>query len=381
MHQRLLSISLLILCGLGLLFAWVPDQFVWNIFEGLIFLLLILWTGAWMAGRTEARWSWMFLPPGVVAVWGCVQLRMHWSVYALATRQDILRWSTYLAILFLAVQLFGGRGSTLRRVFTVYSLALAFVSVFQWFLGNGKIYWIFSTREPAGLGPFLNYDHYASFIALALPMAVVEMFRNPRQRWFFALAAAVLYASVLAGGSRAGFVLVTLELILLSILLGFSGRIALAVVALILVFGSVIGWDHLYDRLQLPDPYGGRREVAASSIQMFHSNPWHGFGLGTWTYVYPAYARKDFGVFINAAHNDWLQWACDGGVAVAGCLFLLFCGACSLVKRAPWALGVPIVFLHGVVDFPMQGHFLPAIVFLMLGMAIRRAPGHRTDKA
>jgi O-antigen ligase len=379
MYQRLLSIALLVLCGLGLLVGWVPDQFLWNISEGLVFLLVILWTAAWLAGRAEARWSWMFVPVAAVAAWGCVQLRMNWSVYAFATKQDVIRWSTYLAVLFLGVQLFGTRrtGTTFRRVFTVYSIVLAIVSIFQWFVGNGKIFWVFPTHETAGMGPFLNYDHYASFIALALPMAVVEMFRNPRQRWFFALAAAVLYASVLAAASRAGFVLLTLELILLSLLLGFSWRAAAAVVWLVLIFGTVIGWGHLYDRLQLPDPYGGRREVASSSIEMFRSNPWHGFGLGTWTQVYPAYAQKDFGVFINAAHNDWLQWACDGGLPVAGSLFLLFCGACALVKRVPWALGVPIVFVHGVIDFPMQGRFLPAIVFLVLGTAIRNAAEHQ----
>jgi hypothetical protein len=34
-------------------------------------------------------------------------------------------------------------------------------------------------------------------------------------------------------------------------------------------------------------------------------------------------------------------------------------------------MGVPIVFLHSLIDFPMQGHFLPAVVFLILGVAAR----------
>jgi O-antigen ligase len=138
-----------------------------------------------------------------------------------------------------------------------------------------------------------------------------------------------------------------------------------------IAFGFVVGWQTLYERLRIPDPYDGRREVASATVQMFEANPWKGFGLGTWTNVYPAYASKDFGVFINAAHNDWLQSGAEVGIPVLACLFLLFGASIFLVRKAPGALGVPIVFLHSLIDFPMQGRFLPAIVLLVLGIAVR----------
>jgi hypothetical protein len=52
-------------------------------------------------------------------------------------------------------------------------------------------------------------------------------------------------------------------------------------------------------------------------------------------------------------------------------LFVVFAGSIVIVRRVPWALGVPMVFLHSVIDFPMQGRFLPAFVFLILGVAAR----------
>lgn len=374
MLSRLLSTALMLLCGAGLLIAWIPDQVHWYIFDALIFGLLILWTSVWSVGKVEATGSWLLAPLLGVVACGAVQLVLHWSVYAFATAVDVIRWGTYFSVLFLAAQLFDGEmGRQFRRAFVIYALVVAIVSVLQYFLGNGRIYWLFDTRETAGLGPFLNRDHFATFIALALPMALVEMVRHSRRRWFYAVSTAILYASVVAGASRAGFVLVTLELVLLSVLLGLSGRMVLAVVGLIVIFGFVVGWGHLYERLQVPDPYSGRREVVASTVTMIRSNPWRGYGLGTWTYVYPAYAQKDFGVFINAAHNDWLQWAADGGLPMAGCLLLLAGGTCVSVRRAPWALGVPIAFLHCAIDFPMQGRYLPALVFLVLGAAIRSA--------
>jgi O-antigen ligase len=373
MLTRLLSTTLLVLAGAGLCLAWMTDAFVWHIFEALVFTLLALWTFAWAGGKLQAAWSWILVLPVAIVAWGALQLFKGWSAYPFATATDLLRWGTYAAILFLAVQLFGEDDSrtAFRRAFTIYALILAIVSVFQYFLGNGKIYWLFTATEPAGLGPFLNRDHYASFIALALPVPIVEMLRRPRQSWFYALTAAVLYASAVAGASRAGFVLLTLELVVLTMLLALPGRVVLGMVGLIIVFGFVVGWDTLYERLQAPDPYAGRREVAAATLQMVKAQPLKGFGLGTWTYVYPAYAQKDFGPFVNAAHNDWLQWTSDGGAPVLACMLALFAAACLLVRRAPWALGVPAVLLHGLIDFPMQGRFLPAVVFIVLGVAIR----------
>jgi O-antigen ligase len=358
----------------GLLISWIPNRAVWYTFEALVFGLVALWTATWLAGKAEARWSWLFVPLFGIVGWAATQLAMNWTEYVFATTVELLRWAAYLGIVFLAAQVFGRpMAGVFRKAFTVYALVVGVVSVLQWFLGNGKVYWLFKVTETASLGPFYNRDHYASFVALAIPTAVVEMRRNPRQGWFYGLAAAVLYATAVAGGSRAGFVVLTLELILLALVLALPGRSVLALAGLIVIFGFVVGWDYLYQRLQLPDPYAGRREVASASLRMWKAKPWTGHGLGTWTDVYPAYAEKDFGVFVNAAHNDWLQWADDGGVPFVACMLVLFFGACALAYRVPWALGVPIVLLHGAIDFPMQGRFLPALVFLVLGVAIRAA--------
>lgn len=375
MLDRLLSNFLLVLCGAGLLVAWMPDRNVWRGFEVLVLGSLIVWLGCWVAGMTRGAWSLQFLPLAAVMFWGSVQLWMGWSVYRFATEVEVIRWAVYSAIFFLAFQSFREErnGSRFRSIAAIYGLAIALLSIFQYFLGNGKIFWLFESAETAGLGPFLNRDHYASFVALALPCAVTEMLRRRDRCWFFGITAAVLYASVIAGASRAGSVLVTLELLVLVVALRSTARLALALFALAVGFGFVVGWDVLYDRLHTPDPYAGRREVAAATIEMCRANPWKGFGLGTWTQVYPAYAQKDFGVFINAAHNDWLQWTADGGTPMLLFMLLIAGGAASLVRRVPWAIGAPVVFIHGLIDFPMQGRFLPAVVFLMLGIAARAA--------
>ena len=46
-------------------------------------------------------------------------------------------------------------------------------------------------------------------------------------------------------------------------------------------------------------------------------NFWFGFGLGSWPWAYPRYAIIDPVLFANHAHNDWAEWAADGGLPFA----------------------------------------------------------------
>ena len=137
---------------------------------------------------------------------------------------------------------------------------------------------------------------------------------------------------------------------------------------------AVVGWETLWNRfVDDKDPYRGRREVALSSIAMIRERPLTGFGAGTWTTVYPAYATFDPSLFVNAAHNEWLQWTADGGMLYGALFVILFGTSLTLCWRVPWAIGIPAVFLHCIVDFPLQGRYPAAVLFLIFGAAVGRA--------
>jgi O-antigen ligase len=256
----------------------------------------------------------------------------------------------------------------------------------QYFAGNGKIFWLFTVPPWSGdtFGPFLNRDHYASFIALILPMAVLRAFDDPRRRLTYILAAAAMYASVIACQSRAGALLVTAEILLCLFLVTIRPgeqasawhrhRLSLAAVFLVAALVAVVGWEPLWNRFGEKDPYRGRREYAIASLSMIRERPLTGFGLGSWNTVYPAHAIFDEGLWANAAHSDWLQWACDGGIPFAIVFFILFCSSLAVCWRVPWAIGIPAVFIHCTVDFPIEGgRYIAAMFFLVFGAAVGRA--------
>jgi O-antigen ligase len=87
---------------------------------------------------------------------------------------------------------------------------------------------------------------------------------------------------------------------------------------------------------------------------MARDRPWVGWGMGTWTQVYPAYAHFDDGVFDNAAHNDWAQWAADGGV---GMLILMTAFTMMIVSpafRSVWGIGMLFVLAYSLMEFHFQ---------------------------
>jgi O-antigen ligase len=387
----LLRLLLPILCIAGLLDSWrvydIPD---WYIFQSLIALSFSLLVLSWAFRQADLPWSWTFLPLLAIPLYPAAQLLAGATVNRYSTFLEILRLATFTLLYILGSALFRTRHEIglFVRILIVFSLILAAEATMEHFAGNGNVFWIFPLNlSNSKMGPFLNRDHYASFMALIIPMALLGAFAQPKRRFLYAIATAAMYASVIASQSRAGSLLATAEVLICLFVITIRGRAArdggrrwvLASLFLIAALVAVVGWEPLWQRFQEDDPYAGRREVALSTVAMIRAQPLTGTGLGTWTETYPAYAIMDPGVFVNAAHNDWLQWAADGGIPFAALFFILFAISVYVAWQAPWALGIPAVFIHSLIDFPLQGRFLASIFFLIFGAAVGSV-SHETRK-
>jgi O-antigen ligase len=101
---------------------------------------------------------------------------------------------------------------------------------------------------------------------------------------------------------------------------------------------------------------------------MVRARPILGFGLGTFEIAYPAYALRDVGAIVNHAHNDWVEWAADGGIpfSLAMAAVAVWCGVKATSR--PWALGIVSVFLHSLIDFPLQNPVIALWLFTLIGV-------------
>ena len=373
------GVALAGLLFLSILLAWAPERWAVSLLETGSFALAAAWAVRLAIRPLRLERSLAILPLAGTVLWGILQLCMGSSVYPRETWNALLMWTTNLAVFAIALQIFSNAGSRDRflRATLLFGFALSVVSTLAMFTSRTNVFWIFpalSDRVPAG--PFLSPNQYAAFIELVLPLALVRAASDARRTVLFALMAGAMYASVIASASRAGFVLASLEIVAaLALALGGRGatlrsiaRVVAVLAAFIVLFTALVGWETLWNRLNRADPFAGRREMLDSTLDMIRDRPWTGFGLGTWSTVYPAYARYDDGLFANHAHNDWAQWTAEGGFPFLALLLGVAVWSIRPALRSRWGIGAIAVFLHCMVDYPLQKPALAAFFFAVLAV-------------
>jgi O-antigen ligase len=321
-----------------------------SLFQTGLFLLGCLWIVAFAVRPLPFHVSYPMLPLAGAVLWGSIQFAANGTASPAETRAAILAWTGNLVAFALARQICASAPVRRRFLDTLlwFAFALTVLSTVLHFSGG-----------PAdSFGPFLNHDQFAAFIEMLLPLALL---RSP-------VAAAAMYASAIASGSRAGVLLATAEILLLTALTAIGTRRAHARFWLLVpIFVAVVGIGGLWHRLQDPSPFQGRLAMLTGTVAMVVAKPWTGFGLGTFPTTYPAYSTFDFGAVVNHAHNDWAEWAADGGIPFSLLIASIALWTARQSRRNLWGIGLVAVFVHSLVDFPLQKPALEFWLFALLG--------------
>lgn len=342
----------------------------------------LLLTSAWFFScvirRRTVQWHWINTALVVCAMWGVIQTVTGLTVYKFATLADSAAWLAAAGIFCVSANCFSteDRLDLLSRTAVWFGGILSILTVLCWYTASNTILWVIPTGYSAeNAGPFLNRDHYAVFVELMLPFALARCLHSGRPSPVDAIFAATMYASVLVTASRAGTLLVTAEMViflLLALRQTKRGIVTAAVIGgCVLTITGAFGADYVIQRFGADDLFTFRREMLMSTLQMIQANWITGFGLGTWPTVYPGFAVFDPpGFFMNHAHNDWAEWTADGGIVLLAAITSVAAGAFRISRRNWWSLGVPVAFLHALLDFPFHKSALVICTFMILGAAV-----------
>ena len=344
------------MCVFATLTIWLEVSYAERCFEAAVLLLAAVagWRGP---GLVAAALT-------VIALWGPFQMMAGGSVVPYETSTAALRWAALVATFFLVYaaledqQLRGQARTWLAAfggLFAVFATAQAYTS-------HGSYFWLFPSGQPEVFGPFQNQNNYAAFIELTLPLTLWEALKRGRYRILWLTLTAVMAASVVASGSRAGSALIGAEIPAVLLVAyrsqlfsrGQVARVAAKMVLAAALCMAATGWETLERRLGAANPFLYRGEMLHSAIAIAKDRPWTGFGLGTFSTVYPAYAVFDNGYGVNHAHNDWAEWAAEGGLPFVLLLAAIAAASSLAALRSGWGLGLVAVYVHGFVDFPMQ---------------------------
>ena len=319
----------------------------------------------------------------LIPIWGLIQILAHTTTSTVDTRQAILRWGALAGVFFLS-QIVGGTRKARRNflsAFLIFATVMAVLSLTEMFTSEGRVLWIFPSGYPDIYGTFQYYNNYAQFVELALPIALWRGLREGWHSWWYALAGGVLYASVIGTGSRAGSVLCTAELLAMMVIglvrlrdpeTGLPTRSTTAMLLMVPVlatgFTLAVGWEHVWLRFQNNDPYLTRREFFVAAVDMARHRPLTGYGMGTFPEVYQRYAIKDFPFYANHTHNDWAEFAADGGVPFLLLVLIPFAACVPTAIRNPWGLGLIAIMLHACVDYPFPRPAVSGWMFVLLAL-------------
>ena len=118
-----------------------------------------------------------------------------------------------------------------------------------------------------------------------------------------------------------------------------------------------------------------RVEVAAATWDIFETRPLRGYGLGSFQFVFPAFAPFDDGHRWDHAHNDPVQFAMELGIAgpitLAMTLLLLLTGKYPQEIWLGRILPLAGAGAHSLVEFPFQ---IPGLVIISLALLAQLRP-------
>ena len=372
--------------------AWALQSFQIGVFALLgVYLLAGIFRGKEHIARGVAPMLIYFVP-----LWGLLQLLTHTTASSVETRASVLRWGALAGVFFLTQTIAQTREArrNVLSAFLIFATAMAVLCLTQLFTSGGLVLWYFPSGYTDVYATFPSYNNYAQFVEIALPIALWRGLREGWRAWWYSIAGGLLYGSVIGSASRAGAVLCTAELlVMIGIGLvklrdpetGLPTRSTTAMLVLVPVLAAVftlaVGWERVWERFQQNDPYLVRKEFMLAAVDMAEHRPLIGYGLGTFPEVYQRYAIKDFPFYANHTHNDWAEFAADGGIPFLLLLLIPFAVAVPTAVRNPWGLGLIAVMLHACVDFPFPRPAVSGWMFLLLGVLyMTRASDERSRR-
>jgi len=364
---------------------------------GLLFFVWALWI--YFTQEEQIVFSPLLPPLAAFSLIVCGQWFFHGTASSYNTRMELLLLVSDLLVLFLAVQAF----RTLQdwRGFVWFGMFFGFVisifGILQHLTFNGKLYW-FREMHYGGIpfGPYVNRNHFAGFVELILPLALVPLVlgRVRRERWpVVGLFAVVPIGALFLSVSRGGIVSFGVELAVLALVMiqrrtmGKQLFAGAAVLLLALLMVSWLGVGQLLQRFSslqsLEATAGKRASMRRDTWQIFLHHPVTGTGLGTLQIVYPPYESLYDGKIVNHTHNDYLEALAEtgllGGLCCAWFLGVLFSQSLKRLRQLNNSFAGTLqlsglvacsgFLVHSLVDFNLHIPSNALLFFLMAHLA------------
>lgn len=322
----------------------LPIAHVTAVRSFLIVAVALFWTA-----RMAVSGDWRIRTPidlPVLFYAGAVVISVFFAVYPAQSLKEMKgELLTYLIIFYAAAYTMRS-GEQVRRlalVLCAWIVVFGLIGVGRFYIEGGQLNSLAVRLTSLARG----CTNYADYIALIFPLATWASFRlKGKYAWIAGMATVVALITLYLTHSRAGWVAVALEILLITYFMLRQRALAVALIAVLAVVVWLLPQNVLShgvkDRLRYDTPEQAMRN-GSESVRMYQwtqgvkemsGHPFEGFGYGRKNYVagMEAAGRRTIDVSsCNAFLDAWLQLGIQGMLAL---LFIFFTLAATFIRYA-----------------------------------------------
>jgi len=373
----------------------------WAIFilESSAAVLFLLWLSTEARlGEIRISASPLFAPMAIFGALIALQILAGRTAYRYQTIHQGMLYCAYGSLCFLVMQCVRktSQVNLLAYAATVYGFGIAVFAIFQSVSSNGELYWSVTPSSGGWIyGPYVNHNHYAGLMEMLIPIPLVAAFTHfveKKQKMLTLGAAAVMASTIFLSGSRGGMIAFLVQMTILGVFLvrrkknrtlafAFTGFLVVLIGLAVWLGGSELGNRLISIRSESSTEISGgtRLAIVRDSWKMWKTRPLMGWGLGNFPEVYPQYRSFYTNLFVNQAHNDYVQVIVEMG-AVGFALMLWFLAITfyrASTKVGSWpsningaltltaVLGISGILVHSLFDFNLQIPANAALFFVL----------------
>ena len=400
--------------GLVSLIIFTPLAFgtvqVWSI--TVVHLISLAMLAAWLIKMTASGKFKLVKTPldlPILLFLGVAVITTLTSIYPYASKIELYKIINYCLLYYLVVNNIKDKRQ-IKRIATlvvIVGTSLALYGLYNYLGGIEKIYTL-DKKYYLGMltSTYVNHNHIAGYFELAIPLGIGLMLANQylpgRMRrskvspaaFVSILLIAVTFIMITAlvfTYSRGAWIGFLGSMIALGMIISFRLKIfrdwsklkkwaAFAAVALIIITAPLLLPDKVKQRAATMFKFhgkkitfnlestGGREIVYRGTLEMIKDRPVLGTGPGTFIHAYPKYRDPIVRIFMNAAHNDYLQYGEEMGLFGLGSfvvlLVLFFKKNLSLLKNLKdkylqsltlgFLVSITAIAIHSLGDFNLQ---------------------------
>ena len=362
---------------------------------------------------------WLFWAITVLLVWGF--LSSFWATNKYLSFEIGLRWFCGWLSLILVVQLIQNKisGINFYQWIAVITLPLVLLGIGQHLFDVDLV-----SQPAAPASTFKNKNIFSQYLIIAAPLITAVYLQETMRlkQWLFGLIATLSLVMIIYAKTRAAWLAVGFQLILVSIALAFLRPvrrshlnlnrgvqlISFGLLFLLMIHFNKNGFnanailDLSSETQRIVTEANTERENGSirlvnwlNTLIMFKEHWLTGVGLGNWQVEYPLYKSRTIqdwvavsNVIWNYTHNDYLETLSSLGAVGGVILGAMFIGLLMLVKALPTSTN-PVIHLGAllalaglgvtaVFSFPLQLIHSIVYAFCLVGILLAGNKATRT---